>query len=158
MFGFAFSKSIDDASQSTGASAGGYALAIDSRNLKLEHARSDFDRGHAFTAVFSHPIPAGSHRRYLSGRQGLTNAVLGNWQLAGAMTATSGQALTIMDSSVNTGIGGSNRPNRLAGGQWEKPPRADGVAWTARGTTFRRSCPQRAASAGPTAPPASTAA
>ena len=69
MFGFAFSKSIDDASQSTGASAGGYALAIDSRNLKLEHARSDFDRGHAFTAVFSHPIPAGSHRRYLSGRQ-----------------------------------------------------------------------------------------
>ena len=35
------------------------AEALDARNLRLERARSDFDRGHVFTGVFSYPLPVG---------------------------------------------------------------------------------------------------
>jgi hypothetical protein len=110
---YTFSKSIDDASQNNGASDGGYANAIDSRNLRLERARSDFDRGHAFTAVFSCPLPVGRGKRLLNGNGRLMNGMFANWQLSGTVTAVTGQPFTVEDSSVNTGIGESNRPNRL---------------------------------------------
>ena len=60
--GYTYSKSIDDASQLTGASDGGYAAAIDSRNLGLERARSDFDRGHVFTRCFHLPAARGPRK------------------------------------------------------------------------------------------------
>ena len=48
---YSYSKSIDEASQMQGNSEGGFNGALDSRNLSLERARSDWDRGHVFTAI-----------------------------------------------------------------------------------------------------------
>ena len=111
---YTYSKSIDDASQLTGNADGGYAGAIDPRNLRLEHARSDFDRGHVFTAIFSYPLSI------VLGKPVLANAkagkVLGNWVLSGTVTAYSGPPFTVEDSSVNTSLGQSNRPDRIATG------------------------------------------
>jgi hypothetical protein len=113
-FSYTYSKSIDDASQLTGNADGGYAGAIDRRNLRLERGRSDFDRGHVVTAIFSCPLPVGP------GKPALANAkagqVLGNWVLSGTVTAYSGPPFTIEDSSVNTTLGQSDRPNRIAPG------------------------------------------
>src|SRR5260370_40617854 len=50
---YSFSKSIDDASQLTGASAGGFSQALDSTNLRLDRGRSDWDRTHILTFAFS---------------------------------------------------------------------------------------------------------
>ena len=113
---YTYSKSIDDASQLTGNSAGGYTGALDPRNLRLERARSDFDTGHVFTAVFSYPLPVGRGKYLLSDRGRLLNGMFGGWQLSGTFTAYTGQPFTIEDSSINANIGQSDRPNRLAKG------------------------------------------
>src|SRR5207248_3664231 len=116
--GYTYSKSIDNASQLTGASDGGYAGAIDARNLSLERARSDFDRGHVFLAVFSYALPVGRGKRLLANSGKVVRGMFGNWQLSGTMTAATGQPFTIEDSGATTSVGESNRPNRLAKGAY----------------------------------------
>ena len=117
---YIYSKSIDDSSQLTGASAGGFSQALDSRNLKLERARSDWDRGHSLTAVLSWSVPTGRVNGYLRdrGKPGkLLAGVVGGWQLSVTSQIASGPPLTMVDSSTNLNIGESSRPNRIASGK-----------------------------------------
>jgi hypothetical protein len=115
---YSFSKSIDDASQLTGASTGGFAQALDSRNLRLDRGRSDWDRTHIFVAVFSWPLPVGRNKRLLSGSGTLVNGLIGGWQLSGASVIESGQPLTVEASTalINQALGESIRPNRIGSG------------------------------------------
>ncbi|MBI3683704.1 MAG: TonB-dependent receptor [Acidobacteria bacterium] len=113
---YSFSKSIDDASQFTGTSTGGFAQALDPRNLRLERGRSDWDRGHVFTGSFAWPVPVGRGRRFLGGAGMMGNALLGGWQLSGTATFYSGPPFTVQDSTVNVSLGESSRPNRIASG------------------------------------------
>jgi hypothetical protein len=113
---YTYSKSIDESSQFSGASAGGFAEALDPRNLALERARSDWDRGHVVTAVFSYSLPVGRGKRWLPNSNRWVNGALGGWQLAGNSIFETGQPFTIEDSSINANIGESTRPNRIATG------------------------------------------
>ena len=113
---YSFSKSIDDASQLSGNSTGGFAGAQDSRNLKSERARSDFDRRQVVTAVFSTPLPFGRGRKFFPGARGLSHAMVGGWQISGSASYYTGQALTITSANVDTTLGESLRPNRLGSG------------------------------------------
>jgi outer membrane receptor protein involved in Fe transport len=113
---YTYSKSIDDASQFSGASDGGFAQALDPRNLGLERARSDWDRGHILAAVFSYAVPVGRGKRWMANSNRWVNGALGGWQLAGNSMFETGQPFTIEDSSVNANIGESTRPNRIATG------------------------------------------
>jgi hypothetical protein len=119
-FNYSFSKSIDDASQLSGNSTGGVAGAQDSRNLKSERGRSDFDRRHVVTAVYSMPLPFGRNRKFFAGARGWRNGVVGGWQMSGSATYYSGQALTITSANVDTNLGESQRPNRLGSGLQEE--------------------------------------
>jgi hypothetical protein len=113
---YTYSKSIDEQSQFSGGSTGGFSGALDPRNLGLERGRSDWDRGHIVSAVFSYPLPFGRGRRWLTGAHGWVNGTLGGWQLAGNLILKTGAPITIEDSSVNNNIGESTRPNRIATG------------------------------------------
>lgn len=113
---YTFGKSIDDASQLNGASAGGFANAQNSRDLKSERGRSDFDRRHVITGVFSLPLPLGRGKRFFSGARGWRNGIVGGWQLSGTATYYSGQAFTVTSANVDTNLGESPRPNRLGSG------------------------------------------
>jgi hypothetical protein len=113
---YTYSKSIDDSSQFAGASTGGFGQAADARNLSLERARSDWDRGHIFSAVFSWQLPVGRGKPWLSHTNKLVDGVAGGWQLAGNMTFQSGPPFTVEDSSINANTGQSTRPNRIASG------------------------------------------
>ncbi|MDX1981680.1 MAG: TonB-dependent receptor [Bryobacteraceae bacterium] len=113
---YTFSKSIDDASQITGQSAGGFAGAQNARDLKSERGRSDFDRRHVVTGVFSMPVPMGRGQRFLADARGWKQGVVGGWQLSGTATYYSGQALTIVAADVDANLGESLRPNRLGVG------------------------------------------
>ena len=115
-FNYSFSKSIDDASQLSGNSTGGFAGAQDSRNLKSERGRSDFDRRQVITAVFSYPLPFGRGRRFLPGARGWRNGIVGGWQWSGSGTYYTGQAFTVTSANVDTTLGESSRPNRLGTG------------------------------------------
>jgi hypothetical protein len=103
---YTFAKSIDDASQMTSSSDGGYSGAQDARNLGLERGRSDWDRRHAFTMSFVTELPLFSRNRWLKG-----------WQLAGTGRAYSGQPFTPQVANVNLTQGEANRPDRIANGR-----------------------------------------
>lgn len=113
---YSFSKTIDDASQANGESAGGFAQALDSRNLWLDRARSDWDRRHVFTMVANVNMPFGRGRRWGAGWSAPLNAILGGWQLGATATAYSGAPFTIETANANLDQGGSSRPNRLREG------------------------------------------
>ncbi len=113
---YAYGKSIDDASQMNGNSDGGFPNALDSRNLKLERGRSDFDIGHLFSAVFSWQLPAGRGRRWLNRLRGAPEALLGGWQLSGTSRLSTGAPFTVRSSDVDLNLGESDRPNRVAKG------------------------------------------
>jgi hypothetical protein len=113
---YSYSKSIDDASQVNGQSNGGFALALDSRNLRLDRARSDWDIRHVVTAVGNVELPFGRGRQWGSSWNRWTDGFLGGWQLSGTATFYSGAPFTVETVTPNLNEGGSTRPNRLANG------------------------------------------
>lgn len=113
---YSYSKSIDDASQLNGGSTLGFAQAEDIRNLGLDRARSDFDRGHVFQAVFSYPLPIGHNQLLLANQNKWIDGLVSRWQLSGTSIYQTGPPMTIEDSTYNVAVGGSIRPNRIANG------------------------------------------
>lgn len=103
---YTYSKSIDDASQISGNANGGYPGAQDSRNLKLERARSDWDNGHAVTTNFVYEVRVWRRNRFLR-----------NWQMAGTGRFYTGQPFTPRTSNVDLNLGDANRPDRIAKGR-----------------------------------------
>lgn len=103
---YTYSHSIDDA-----------ASPQNALNLSAERGNSSFDVRHRFVTSWLYDIPFGKGRKFLSHSPGITNTLLGGWQLNGILTLMSGQHFS-PSSGVNTlGSGaGSQRPNRLADG------------------------------------------
>jgi hypothetical protein len=124
---YAYSKSIDEASQITGTSDGGFAGAEDPRNLKLERGRSDWDRGHVVTANFSWTAPFGRGQRFLGSAHGLVQGALGGWNLSGTASFATGSPITILTNGSNQNIGEFPRPNRIAKGIPADQPGKRGV-------------------------------
>lgn len=115
-FNYTLSKSIDDASQLSGNSTGGFAGAQNSLDLKSERGRSDFDRRHVVSIVYSTSLPFGRGKRFLSNASGPANSLAGGWQFSGNATYYSGQAFTVTSANVDTTLGESLRPNRIGTG------------------------------------------
>jgi hypothetical protein len=113
---YSYAKSIDNASQITGTSDGGFGGAQNPDDFKAERARSDWDRGHVVTAAFSWPVPFGSGRRFLHSARGWSQGVMGGWQLSGTTSFATGAPLTVTSADVDLNLGESQRPNRLATG------------------------------------------
>ena len=113
---YSFSKSIDNASQISGTSNGGYAGFQDPNNYKLERSRSDFDRGHVVTASFSWQLPVGRGKRLLGSASGIGQSVIGGWQLSGTASFATGTPFTVTVADIDANLGEYNRPNRLATG------------------------------------------
>jgi hypothetical protein len=86
----------------------------DARNVKAEHGLSSGDMRHRFVASALYDLPFGKGRRFAVTNPVL-NAVAGNWQWNGILTAHSGQPFTpaLGTSTANTGAA---RPNRIADG------------------------------------------
>jgi hypothetical protein len=100
---YTFSKSLDDAS-----GAGGFYRGPpeDSRNLRLDYGRSDFDVRHRFTVTYAWRIPAPT------GLPGWLHALTSNWQLNGITTLQTGGPLNITLPFDNSGTGEfKDRPN-----------------------------------------------
>ncbi len=120
---YAYGKSLDDASQVNGTSSAGIlAASQDPNNRKADRGRSDFDRGHVFTASFSWQVPFGRGRRFLRDAGGLKQAVVGGWQFSGTTFMATGAPLTPVAADVNLNLGESQKPNRIAKGTMEEIP------------------------------------
>ena len=106
---YTYAKSIDESSNTGGTIQYNFSSAQDSRNLKSERGRSDFDIGHSFTSSM-----------VWSPRLG-RNVVVKDWQFSGTATAYTGQPFTPRVANFNFANGEASRPDRLAKGSVETP-------------------------------------
>lgn len=84
-------------------------------NLKLNrgNAYSDIRKQYAFSAAYE--LPFGKGKAVLN-QGGVTNAILGGWQIASLLTLRSGIPFTVVTSGGLTNAGGADRPNRIGEG------------------------------------------
>jgi hypothetical protein len=104
---YTFSHSLDDASS---ASLGSLNNG-DFRNQlypSLEYGNSDFDVRHRFVVNYAYELPFGKGKKFRGDASGVLNQIIGNWQVAGIVTAQTGNWFTITDSitNVSTADGG----------------------------------------------------
>lgn len=104
---YTYAKSIDESSNTGGTIQYNFPNAQDSRNLKGERGRSDFDIGHSFAASFVYS-PNFSRNRWLM-----------DWQLAGTSNIYSGPPFTPKTANFNFTNGEASRPDRVRKGTAE---------------------------------------
>ena len=119
---YTFSRAIDTASSTNNSTTGTQKFPQDIYNLAAERGLSDFHRKHQFTASFNYALPFGKGRAFLNSG-GLTNALLGGWQLNGIVTYLSGRPFTPQFSSADIA---QQRPD-LIGDPYANIP--DGLAF-----------------------------
>jgi hypothetical protein len=94
---------------------GGYLFYV---NFQRNYARTDFDRAVTYVQSFVYQLPWGKGQRWMS--SGLASSVLGNWQLAGIISAYSGMPLTFTvggnnnDGGTLKTPGNTQTPNQIA--------------------------------------------
>ncbi len=106
---YVYAKSIDQSSNTGGSIPAGFPTAQDSRNLRAERGRSDFDLGHAFSASFIWQPTFWRH------------PVLRDWQISGTPTLYSGTPFTPKVANYDVTTGGAARPDRIAKGALSNP-------------------------------------
>jgi hypothetical protein len=87
---YTWSKSLDN----TGAEGNGSTDPIDSFNLGLNKARSDWDRAHVFNLQSSYTLPVGKGHAFGGNMPRWANALIGGWDIGALAIWESGQAIT----------------------------------------------------------------
>jgi len=104
---YTYAHALDDASS---ASLGSLNNGDFRNQLQpgLEYGNSDFDLRQRFTVNYAYQLPFGRGQALGGNASGFLNQVIGNWQVAGIVTAQTGNWFTITDSvtNVSTSDGG----------------------------------------------------
>jgi outer membrane receptor protein involved in Fe transport len=106
---YTFAKSIDESSNTGGTIQYNFATAQDSRNLKGERGRSDFDTGHSFAGLLSWEPNFSRH------------PLLRNWRISATSTIYTGPPFTPRLGSFDYTAGGASRPDRIGKGALPNP-------------------------------------
>jgi hypothetical protein len=106
---YTYAKSIDESSNTGGTVQYNFGNAQDSRNLKGERGRSDFDIGHSFAASF---IWSPSYSRH---------PLLRDWQISGTSTIYTGPPFTPKVANFSYTNGEASRPDRIGKGALDSP-------------------------------------
>jgi hypothetical protein len=115
---YTYAHALDDASSAALGSLNNGDFR-DQRFPSLEYGNSDFDVRHRFVISYIYQLPFGNGKRFGGDATGLKNQIIGNWQVAGITTASTGNWFTITDavSNVSSSDGGGGvgffavRPN-----------------------------------------------
>jgi hypothetical protein len=103
---YTFSRSLDTDSEPFGGGAGELQGTLEVDNLRLDHGLSAFDATHRLAGTFIYELP------FFRGSRGLTNTVLGGWQLNGILSLQSGFPFTVITSEDYNRDGvATDRPN-----------------------------------------------
>ena len=91
-------------------------------NTGREKSISGFDIPHNLAVSAGWELPVGRGKRYLGDAGGLTQALLGGWQMQAILILRSGRPFTptIGADRANTGVG-AQRPNRIGSGELDDP-------------------------------------
>jgi hypothetical protein len=120
---YTWSKLLDTGGVGNGASFTDPTNAEDVFNFDEEYSYSTLDVPHRVTASVTYELPFGKNKRFGKDWSGLTNTLLGGWQVSGTGVWQRGAPLTITNATAFAGggsalttIGNSQRrPNRVAG-------------------------------------------
>ena len=95
---------------------GGNAPPQDARCFRCEWGPMPDDRRHVLVFSHQYELPFGAGRSYVN--HGLLAQVIGNWRIAGAWSASSGDhfTATLAGGVSNSAGGGGDRPHRTADG------------------------------------------
>src|SRR5262249_14730869 len=115
-FAYTWSKSTDSKSAAAGIGASGFngwQGFLDNHNPGLDYGPSDFDVDHRAVASFVWNLPFGKGQKYGAGASGVTNAIIGGWQVNGIYTWQRGFPITIQAADVGNVLDsfGTNRAN-----------------------------------------------
>jgi hypothetical protein len=100
----------------------GDRIALNNYDLEREYATSVLDSPHWLILTGTYQLPWGEGRKWLN-RSGVTDWLLGGWQLTGVGTYRSGFPTPIAQNNNNSGtFGGGQRPNVVPGAD----PQTDG--------------------------------
>lgn len=97
---YTYSHSLDDASSASLGSLNNGDFR-DQRYPGLEYGNSDFDVRHHAVVSFTYELPFGTGKRFGGNVSGGLNQLIGNWQLAGIISASTGNWFTVSDPFVN---------------------------------------------------------
>ena len=84
-------------------------------NMANQRGNSIFDVRHRFVTSVVYDLPFGQGKRFLN-RKGVTDSVLGGWQVAGIVNLYTGSPFAPIVSTDQQNTGTTNRPNRIADG------------------------------------------
>ena len=119
---YTFGKSIDNqsvdpvaASSGGGLSATNSRTPVDTRNWRLERARSDFDRTHVANASFIYDLPLGQGKALFGTAPRMLNHLIGGWSVNGLTSLSSGEPFSIR-SGIRTSTFSHDSRVDLVGG------------------------------------------
>ncbi|HWY42497.1 MAG TPA: TonB-dependent receptor [Candidatus Sulfotelmatobacter sp.] len=116
---YTYSHALDFASSASLGSAnqGDFRLQT---NPRLEYGNADFDVRHRFVFSSIYELPFGKGKAFWTNASGALNQVVGGWQVAGIVTASTGNWYSATDISENLStsdcggtVGNCTRPNRV---------------------------------------------
>ena len=97
---YTYAHALDDASSANLGSLNNGDFR-DQRFPFLEYGNSDFDVRHRFVMSYIYQLPFGRGKRFGAGASGVVNQLIGDWQVAGIVTAQTGNWFTITDAATN---------------------------------------------------------
>ena len=100
-FSYTYSHALDDASSASLGSTNNGDFR-DQRFPRMEYGNSDFDVRHRFVASYVYDLPLGHGKRFGGNLTGFRNQVIGNWQVAGIVTASTGNYFTVSDATTGS--------------------------------------------------------
>ncbi|HKZ76951.1 MAG TPA: carboxypeptidase-like regulatory domain-containing protein [Pyrinomonadaceae bacterium] len=89
-FNYTYAHSLDNASGLQSSTSYGTAFIVNALTPDQNYATSDFDARHIVNANWLIGLPFGRGKRFLGNAGGVTDAVLGGWQLSGIFRWNSG--------------------------------------------------------------------
>jgi hypothetical protein len=107
---YTLSDSKDNTSEHL-STQGSNSFPQDSVNLEAWFGPSDYDVRHRLAINFVAELPFGSGKRWA--KDGLADAVLGDWTVSGIFAARSGRPFTVNQSSNNVGQNMTGLPNMV---------------------------------------------
>jgi hypothetical protein len=97
---YTYSHALDDASSASLGSQNQGDFR-DQLNPGLEYGNADFDVRHRFVFSYMYELPFGKQKAFGGGASGWLDQLIGNWQVAGITTASTGNWFTPTDTATN---------------------------------------------------------
>jgi hypothetical protein len=110
---YTFSKNLDDGSGLSSSQAQNQTQqTLDPRDPLRDYGRSALDFEHQGSGNFSYALPFGRGRHFLNGVGGVSDKLVGGWQMNGIVTLLSGFPLTPLVGTNQSGDGNVRNPDR----------------------------------------------